>query len=126
MLNKLTKRPTRKAEIMVPMPRPTKLPKPKNIKDREQAIQASVVSKAIFTVPKRQRPVPAMALTNPSPGTMSTLGATSMQMPKAKIMQPTRSDKILAGSHAGSSHDKKNMKMSIKALNTMLTAICRN
>ena len=68
----------------------------------------------------------AKARTTPSPGTTITLGATSIEIPIAKIKQPIKSDINFTIMVSGSKADSKFMLTSMKKLNMILATICKN
>ena len=83
-----------------------------------------VESKATFVEPIRHFPVWAMALTAPSPGTIRTCDATSMQMPKARVAQPATKRTSAKGQFSPCNPAMACMKKSMAALKTKLMAIC--
>ncbi len=91
----------------------------KNMKDKMQPIVIKVISKAIFIVPNfifgfLMAMARASARTTPSPGTTITLGATSMQMPTAKMKQPTKRESSFSRNVSGWRKYSQPMLTSIK------------
>ena len=70
-------------------------------------MDTSVASKAVFTLPNCRPVTTAMAWTIPSPGTISTRGATSTLMPKASTAQPRTSTSTAMGREEISSQESR-------------------
>lgn len=116
--------PTVNADITVPMPTPFNLWK--KMKDKSEAIIIRVTSKITLILPKSACLAWEIAFTIPSPGTIITSGATSMLIPKARMMHPMKRLKILVTSISGENQERAHIPKSIKELKTKLTGICRN
>ena len=116
--------PTHNAETTVPKPTPRN--SPKNTNESATATAISVISNTIFVVPYFTWETIDKARTAPSPGTMSTLGDTSITMPNPMMQQPATMHARRCHSIVGVRNDNNDMLTSIIELNSRLTTICNN
>ena len=82
-------KPTNMAAIIVPSRTPFSLPE--NANERTPAITAIDESNIILVVPKLVLQVITIALTNDSPGSITTSATTSMYTPNPSTRQPASS-----------------------------------